>query len=268
MNPSPPLFLPDGTVYGTLLNFRHELALWAARAAEPPYKGAPQAPVLFIKTANTFSPQGAAIPLPARVAEVDMGASVGLVIGDFEGFKPLPSVDVSEFAINNKATIRLPGVVGCVLLNDLSVPHDSYYRPPVKFKCLDGFLGIGPRCVPLAEVGDVHTLKLEVRINGELRQTVDFSGLVRDAATLLADVNAFMTLRPGDVLMLGSDCLPDGTRPRARVGDRIEISAPGFEPLVNTLVGELSDAGPPQGAKAPSGGSEDTTVPSVGVIAS
>jgi 5-oxopent-3-ene-1,2,5-tricarboxylate decarboxylase / 2-hydroxyhepta-2,4-diene-1,7-dioate isomerase len=238
MNPFPPLFLPDGTVYGTLLNFRHELALWTARAAEPPYKGAPQAPVLFIKTANTFSPQGAAIPLPARIAEVEVGASVGLVIGNFEDNWHQPIVDGSESAINNEATARLPGVVGCVLLNDLSIPHDSYYRPPVKFKCLDGFLGIGPRCVPLAEVGDVNALKLEVRVNGTLRQTVDFSGLVRDAAMLLADVGEFMTLRPGDVLMLGSDCLPDGTRPRARVGDRIEISAPGFDPLVNTLVGE------------------------------
>ena len=238
MNPSPPLFLPDGTVYGTLLNFQHELALWAARAAEPPYKGAPKAPVLFIKTANTFSPQGAAIPLPARVAEVDIGASVGLVIGNFEDFEPLPGVAAAESAINSEASAKLPRVVGCVLLNDLSIPHDSYYRPPVKFKCLDGFLGIGPRCVPLAEVGDVNALKLEVRVNGDLRQTVDLAGLVRDAATLLADVNAFMTLQPGDVLLLGSDCLPDGTRPRARAGDRIEISAPGFEPLVNTLVGE------------------------------
>jgi 5-oxopent-3-ene-1,2,5-tricarboxylate decarboxylase/2-hydroxyhepta-2,4-diene-1,7-dioate isomerase len=49
-------------------------------------QGAPQAPVLFIKTANTFSAQGAAIPLPARVPEVDVGASVGLVIGHFEVF--------------------------------------------------------------------------------------------------------------------------------------------------------------------------------------
>ena len=60
-------FLPDGTVYGTLLNFRHEQALWAARATEPPYKAPPQAPVLFIKTANTFSAQSAAISLPADV---------------------------------------------------------------------------------------------------------------------------------------------------------------------------------------------------------
>jgi 2-keto-4-pentenoate hydratase/2-oxohepta-3-ene-1,7-dioic acid hydratase in catechol pathway len=80
-------------------------------------------------------------------------------------------VDGSEFAIKNEAVARTARVVGCVLLNDLSVPHDSYYRPPVKFKCLDGFLGIGPRCVPLTEVGDLNTLKLEVRINGALRQT-------------------------------------------------------------------------------------------------
>jgi 5-oxopent-3-ene-1,2,5-tricarboxylate decarboxylase/2-hydroxyhepta-2,4-diene-1,7-dioate isomerase len=240
MNPSPPPFLPDGTVYGTLLNFRHELALWAARAAEPPYKAPPQAPVLFIKTANTFNPQGAAVALPASVPEVEIGASIGLVIGNSEGFEPLASVDRPQPAMNNEALVSLPRVVGCVLLNDLSVPHVSYYRPPVKFKCLDGFLGIGPRCVPLAQAGDVNALKLEVRINGELSQTVDFTGLVRDATTLLAEVNAFMTLQPGDVLMLGSDCLADGTRPRARAGDRIEISAPGFEPLVNTLVQEAA----------------------------
>ena len=266
MNPSSPPFLPDGTVYGTLLNFKHELALWASRAAEPPYKARPQAPALFIKTANTFSPNGAAIALPVSVPEVEIGASIGLVIGDSEGFRPLPSVDRPPHAMNNEASVKLPHGVGCVLLNDLSIPHDSYYRPPVKFKCLDGFLGIGPRCVPLAEVGDINALTLEVRINGELRQTVEFSGLVRHAAALLAEVNAFMTLQPCDILMLGSDCLADGTRPRARVGDRIEISAPGFAPLVNTLVRELSADGPPLGAKAPSGGSEDTAVPSVGAL--
>ena len=73
-----------------------------------------------------------------------------------------------------------------------------------------------------------------------LRQTVELSTLVRDAVTLLNEVNALMTLRPGDILMLGTDCLDDGTRPRARVGDRIEITAPGFEPLVNTLIKEAS----------------------------
>jgi hypothetical protein len=30
-------------------------------------------------------------------------------------------------------------------MNDLSIPHDNFYRPPVKSNCLDGFLGIGER---------------------------------------------------------------------------------------------------------------------------
>ncbi|MCB2025584.1 MAG: fumarylacetoacetate hydrolase family protein, partial [Ottowia sp.] len=59
-----------------------------------------------------------------------------------------------------------------------------------------------------------------------------------DAAALLADVNAFMTLQPGDVLLLGTDCLPDGSRPLARAGDAVELRAPGFAPLVNRLVEE------------------------------
>ncbi|WP_137891039.1 fumarylacetoacetate hydrolase family protein [Ramlibacter sp. 2FC] len=209
-------FLPEGTVYGTLLNFRREQALWAGRMAEPPYQAPPRAPVLYIKTANTFSPCGAAIALPDHVAEVEIGASLALVMG--------PQAQVA----------------GAVLLNDLSLPHASYYRPPIKYRCLDGFLGVGPRCHPLAGLDALAALKLEVRVNGALVQTVALSELVRDAATLLADVAEFMSLQPGDLLMLGSDCLEDGGRPRARLGDRIEICAPGFEPLVNTVVKELA----------------------------
>jgi 5-oxopent-3-ene-1,2,5-tricarboxylate decarboxylase/2-hydroxyhepta-2,4-diene-1,7-dioate isomerase len=166
--------------------------------------------VLYVKTANTWSPHGSAITVPAKVPEVEVGATIGMVIGadsDVEGF---------------------------VLMNDLSIPHASFFRPPVKFKCVDGFLGIGPAMRDAQEVADPAQFSLEVRINGELRQSVDFSQTVRSAAQLLSEVGAFMTLAHGDVLMLGCDA----GRPLARLGDRIEISAPGFETLVNTLVGE------------------------------
>ena len=85
-----------------------------------------------------------------------------------------------------------------------------------------------------AEVGQKVGPGDEVRINGELKQSVDFSRLVRPAPRLLADVMDFMTLQPGDVLMLGCDL----GRPLARTGDRIDISAPGFAALCNTLVAE------------------------------
>ena len=218
-------WLPQGTVYGTLLNFRREYALWAPKMSEPPYKAAPRVPVLYVKTANTFAPSGSAIVVPG---EVEVGATLGLVIG-----APDPA------AATDAAANRLPPVAGCVLLADLSLPHASYYRPPIRFRNRDGFLGCGPASVQMA-LGDVARLKLHVRINDETVQTIDLSTLVRDAATLLADVGEFMTLQAGDVLMLGTDCLPDGTRPRAGAGDRIEISAPGFAPLVNTLTQEAA----------------------------
>ena len=74
----------------------------------------------------------------------------------------------------------------------------------MKFKCLDGFLGIGSQTI---ETDRPQNFKLEVRVNDDLVQSLDFSQMVRPAAQLLADVAEFMTLRTGDVLMLGCDCL-------------------------------------------------------------
>lgn len=215
MNPIP--WMPAGTVYGTLLNFRREHALWAPRMNEPPYKAPPKAPVLYVKTANTFTPAGGAIALPAG-APVEVAASLGLVMDD-------------------------AGEWGAVLFNDVAIAHESYYRPPVKTRCVDGFLGVGPECVPLAQLGGfagLTDLQIELHINGVHRQTTALADMLRDAATLLADVTEFMTLRPGDVLLLGTDCQADGTRPLVHAGDTVEITAPGFAPTRHNVVKEVA----------------------------
>ena len=85
-------------------------------------------------------------------------------------------------------------------------------------------------------MADWAALQIVVRRNGERVQTVDLRELMRDLPTLLADVGEFMTLQAGDVLMVGTDCLADGSRPRAKPGDRVEVSAPGFD-AVNVTVG-------------------------------
>lgn len=197
---------PQGTVYGTLLNFRREWDLWAPRMTQDPHKAAPQAPILYVKSANTFSPAGQDLLMQDGVTEVDIGATLGLVIGG-DG-----------------------QVAGAALMCDWSVPHASYYRPPVKFRCRDGFLAL-PQQVTQGQVADWATLQIEVRRNGERVQTLDLRELMRDLPTLLTDVGEFMTLQAGDVLMVGTDSLADGTRPRAKAGDRVEISAPGFSPV-------------------------------------
>jgi 5-oxopent-3-ene-1,2,5-tricarboxylate decarboxylase/2-hydroxyhepta-2,4-diene-1,7-dioate isomerase len=198
------------TVYGTLLNFRDEFDAWAPRMNDAPYKAPPKAPVLYIKPANTWSESGAAIGVPARVPEVEVGATVAMVM-------------------------KAPGeLAGYVLMNDLSVPHTSYFRPPVKYKCLDGFLGVGATLLPAGPDVDPSRFVLEVFINGELKQTIAFSNLVRSAPQLLSDVAEFMTLGTGDALMLGLDA----GRPLARAGDTVELRADRLGSLTNTLVAE------------------------------
>ena len=262
---SPVSYWPTGTVYGTLLNFQRERELLAPQMTQPPYKAPPDAPVLFVKTANTWSRSGAGVPVPAHVPEVEIGATIAMVIGNAADLSkskqnlPFSHVEYTLFATNIVAYY--------VLMNDISVPHASFFRPPVKFKCLDGFLGIGAQRIPVDQVSNVSELALEVRINEQLCQTVDFAQVVRSSTELLADVSEFMTLRAGDVLMLGSDCLPGGGRPLARVGDRIDICVPGmpaFGTLSNTLVAETFFDGPPLKKSAPSGGSAAHEVASVG----
>jgi 5-oxopent-3-ene-1,2,5-tricarboxylate decarboxylase/2-hydroxyhepta-2,4-diene-1,7-dioate isomerase len=154
-----------GTVYGTLMNFRGEHAALAAQMNEPPYNAPPKSPVLYLKPANTFSADGATITLPSQVPEVEIGASIGMVM-------------------------KGPGeVAGYLLMNDLSIPHDSFFRPPVRFKCIDGFLAMGASLLPASPEVDPARFVLEVLVNGERRQTVRFAELLRPAAQLLADVS-------------------------------------------------------------------------------
>lgn len=214
-------WLPQGTVYGTLMNFTCELAALAAQMEQPPYKAAPQAPVLYIKTANTFSAHGSAVTLPPKVLAVQVRATVGLV---FKKNGALSQSNIAGAATNTIASM--------VLLNDLTVPHASFYRPPVKFKCIDGFLcaGLAPHAVHGASA--VDALTLTVRVNGQVAQTFSTADMVRSASQLVHDVAEFIDLQDGDVLMLGSPF----DAPLARAGDTVEISAPGFATLRHSLV--------------------------------
>ena len=216
-----------GTVYGTLLNFKREFACFAPQMGQVPYRAAPKAPVLYVKTANTFNRHGGDVPLPADVPQIEVGATLAMVFG--------PKADV------NRSLLATKQIAYWVLMNDFSIPHASYFRPPVKFKCLDGFLGIGAQRVPAEALGDAARVTLEVRINGTLKQSVDFSQLIRNAETLARDVSEFMTLGEGDALMLGLDCLAGGGRPLVKVGDTVEISSPSHAALgvlSNTVIAE------------------------------
>ncbi len=208
------------TVYGSLLNHAEALAALGDAVTLPPYKAAPKAPVLYIKPRNTHNTHGGNIVVPADVAELEMGATLGIVIGR-------TACRVSE-------DDALSVIAGYTVCNDVSVPHALYYRPSLRFKCRDGFMPIGPAIVSAQQVPRPDALGITVSIDGNVVQRASTAGMLRPVARLIAAVTDFMTLSPGDVLMLG---VPAGA-PRARAGQRVCIRIDGVGTLENTLVAE------------------------------
>lgn len=208
----------SGTVYGALLNHRTALEALGAAVDQPPYQAVPKAPVLYIKPRNTLAVDGEPVVVPPGVAELEIGASVGVVIG-----RPSCSLSVDR---------ALQHVAGFLIVNDVSVPHLSYYRPSIPAKARDGFCPLGPRVAPRAAVANPDALTISVYVDGELKQTATTSQLVRPVAKLLADVTDFMTLSPGDVLAVGVA----SPAPRIRAGQRVRVEIDGLGRLENAFV--------------------------------
>ncbi|PCE33428.1 fumarylacetoacetate hydrolase family protein [Burkholderia ubonensis] len=217
---APPLPVAIGTVYGALLNERAALDALGDAVHQPPYGRPPQAPILYIKPANTHAVDGATVVVPAGVDALEIGASVAVVF--------------ARRTTRVAADRALDYVHGFTLASDVSVPHPDYYRPAVRFKCRDGFCPLGPAIVPPGAFDDVDAVRLTVRIDGNLAQSASTATLIRPVRQLIADVSAFMSFDAGDVLLLGVA----GGAPRAKPGSRIEIAADGIGTLRHALIAE------------------------------
>jgi 5-oxopent-3-ene-1,2,5-tricarboxylate decarboxylase/2-hydroxyhepta-2,4-diene-1,7-dioate isomerase len=215
-------FLPPscGTVYGTLLNHRDALAALGDQVHAAPYKAPPRAPILYIKPRNTVVGHGVPVRVPADAPELEMGATLGVVIG--------------RTASHVAAADALAYVAGYTVVNDISVPHASVYRPSMRFKCRDGFCPMGPAIVARALVPAPDALDIVVAIDDQTVHRSSTAGLVRPVAQLIADVTEFMTLFPGDVLTVGVAA----HAPRARAGQTVTITIQGVGRLQNTLIAE------------------------------
>lgn len=207
------------TVVGAWLNYRGAWAAMEGTMREPPHHKPPEYPVLYLKPANTWRAGGQAIVLSGDVAEVEVGAALGVVIG-----RPAARV---------RAEDALGHVAGYRIVNDVTVPHEKVLRPPLKQKCRDTFCPMGP-VVPAPQVASPDALAIRAYVNGELRQTSDTSQLIRNVARLIADVTDFMTLDEGDVLLVG---VPENA-PRARAGDRVAVEIDWLGRLENPIEAE------------------------------
>jgi len=206
-----------GTVYGTLLNYKGELDELGAAMYEAPYNTPPKAPILYIKPINTIIGNQKPIPMPNDMKEIQIGAALGIVIGK------------NAFKVSEENALEY--VSGYTIVNDVSIPHNSFYRPAIKQKARDGFCPIGPWIIERDAILNPDNLKISVYINNILKQENSTSNLIRPVSRLISEISSFMTLYEGDTLLVG---VPENP-PIAKNGDQIRIEIEGIGSLENKV---------------------------------
>lgn len=172
-------------------------------------------PGVFAKFPTSLIPHGHDIVFPDDATNVHFEGELAVVIG-----RRAKNISVAE------ATDHVFGVSIC---NDL-VDREWLLEDLQWFRAKgsDGFGPMGPAIVTGL---DYNNLKLETRVNGEVRQSADTSQLVFSPDQIISYCSKYVTLLPGDVIFTGT---PGQTQAVTR-GDLIDIEIEGIGVLSNKV---------------------------------
>lgn len=186
------------------------LARTYRKHAEEMHAELPPEPVLFLKPASAVIHDGGTVVLPARSQDVHHEVELGIVIGD------TCSHILEESALDH--------VLGYLLGLDLTA-RDVQAEAKKKglpwsiAKGFDTFAPLSP-VIPREAVPDPHDLDLELRVNGQERQSSNTRYMVHSVARIISFVSEIMTLERGDIILTGT---PEGVGPVVD-GDVLEAS--------------------------------------------
>lgn len=175
--------LNPGKILCIGLNYRDH----AAESNQTP----PDYPTVFVKTNNTVNDPGAPIVLPKNSTQVDYECELGVVIG--------------RHARHVRRSEALRYVAGYLPFHDVSA-RDYQHRTSqwTLGKSFDGFAPMGPALVTADEVGDPHTLDIQLSVNGEVLQRSNTRHLIFPVDVLIEELSSVMTLEPDDIIATGT----------------------------------------------------------------
>lgn len=186
----------------------------------------PSAPLIFTKLSNSLNSHNAPIVLPSISSQVDYEAELAVVIG-----RRAKRVSEAE---------ALDYVFGYTLINDVSARDLQFGDGQwVRGKGLDGFAPLGPFITTREEISDVHALKIEGRLNGEVMQSSNTGKMIFKVPYLISYISQGITLEPGDVIATGT---PEGVgifrQPPVllKAGDVFEVIVEKLGTLRNTVI--------------------------------
>ncbi len=175
----------------------------------------PEEPVLFMKPTSSLIGPGDEIRIVNPGNETHYEAELVMVIG-----RTAQAVSEAE---------ALSYVYGYTCGNDVSdrvlQAKDGQWT---RAKGFHTYCPVGPWIETDLNVSD---LKIESRLNGEVRQSNRTSNMIFKPAFLISYISQIMTLDPGDIVLTGT---PEGVGELA-AGDQIEVEIEGIGTLSNPV---------------------------------
>jgi len=162
------------------------------------------------------------ITCPGHVDALRCGTGIAVVIGaSCKGITEERATDV---------------IAGYMVMTAVSIDHSEWDNDDAVFEAgmYESFAPSGPWLVTKDEVVSVADLRIEMRVNGAVRQQL-LAGEMRWSVDRLVSVLSRMTLQAGDVIFAGGG---DPSAPSAvvRVGDVVEGSVDGLGAICNRVV--------------------------------
>ncbi|GAB3693026.1 fumarylacetoacetate hydrolase family protein [Halorubrum pallidum] len=172
----------------------------------------PDRPLLFLKPPNALSSHGDTVTVPAGKDRIDWEAEIAVVIG--EQCKDVDADDAMDV------------VAGFTCMDDISNRDDQNKEQNwVRGKAFDNAAPLGPVLATPDEVPE--DASVELRVNGETKQSSDRAHQIFDVPTLIEEITTYMTLEAGDVIATGT---PEGVGPLSD-GDTVEVEVEGVGTL-------------------------------------
>lgn len=184
----------------------------------------PDSPLFFLKSPGSVVGPEASIPVPSGYAgRVIYEGELGLVIG-----RRVSNADEAEAAA---------AIFGLTCVNDVTaldlLNADPSFAQWARAKGCDGFGPIGPA---IATEIDWAALRVQVALNGRVRQDYPCDDMIIPPARIVSLISREMTLEPGDVIACGTSV---GALPM-RPGMVVEVTIEGIGTLRNVFAPTVS----------------------------
>lgn len=178
-------------------------------------------PFFFMKPADAILPNNSALPYPPGTEnlqpEVELVVAIGL------GGKRIPVENANDhifgYAVGLDMTLRDVQKAA----REKGLPWDM----------AKGFDHSAPcsAITPEFYTGVIAQGKIELKVNGEVRQSADVSEMIWKIPETISYLSTWVEICPGDLIFTGT---PAGPAPVVK-GDVIEATVAGLEPLIITI---------------------------------